>query len=141
MGRLLPQNSPAAMLPLIFAVLLASAQGRPHDVPSHRPMPSFDIGSFIIGGSAVNIADHPHQASLQFLSGSHTCGAAIISTTRLACAAHCTQGSAYQISVGSSNRREGTVVSIASIRNHPAITMDKLEPSPMMCLHWRPLYL
>merc|ERR1711976_632403 len=35
--------------------------------------------------------DHPHQASLQFASGSHTCGAAIISSTRRACAAPCSQ--------------------------------------------------
>merc|ERR1712170_41759 len=47
-------------------------------------------------------------------------GAAIISSTRLACAAHCTQGSYYQIRVGSTDRRNGgTVVRIASIRNHP----------------------
>merc|ERR1711976_1133535 len=104
---------------LIFAVLLAFTQGRPHDVPSQRPMPSFDIGSFIVGGSQVDITDHPHQASLQFTSGSHTC-AAIISSTRLACAAHCTQGYSYQIRVGSTHRSiGGTVVRIASICNHP----------------------
>ena len=55
-----------------------------------RPVASFSA-PFIIGGSAVQITSHPHQVSLQSTSGSHSCGASILSTTKLVCAAHCTQ--------------------------------------------------
>merc|ERR1711893_277111 len=92
--------------------------------PAHYPaMASFGTTPYIIGGSSVSIFSHPHQISLQFSSGSHTCGGSIIGNNKVACAAHCTQNSAsvYRIRAGSSTRTSGGQLRyISSIRNHPS---------------------
>merc|ERR1711893_564095 len=92
--------------------------------PAHYPaMASFGTTPYIIGGSSVSISSHPHQISLQFSSGSHTCGGSIISPTKVACAAHCTQNSArvYRIRAGSSTRTSGGQLrTLSSITNHPS---------------------
>jgi len=49
----------------------------------------------IIGGSAASPGAYPYQVSLQVTQGSsryHTCGGSILSTTKIACAAHCCVG-------------------------------------------------
>merc|ERR1711893_285547 len=92
--------------------------------PDHYPaMASFGTTPYIIGGSSVSIFSHPHQISLQFSSGSHTCGGSIIAPTKVACAAHCTQNSAsvYRIRAGSSTRTSGGQLRYLSSRtNHPS---------------------
>merc|ERR1712170_161554 len=92
--------------------------------PDHF-LPKADFGTtpHIIGGSSVSISSHPHQISLQFSSGSHTCGGSIIAPTKVANAAHCTQNSAsvYRIRAGSSTRSSGGQLRyLSSIRNHPS---------------------
>merc|ERR1712170_58839 len=92
--------------------------------PDHF-LPKADFGTtpHIIGGSSVSIFNHPHHISLQFSSGSHTCGGSIIAPTKVACAAHCTQNSAsvYRIRAGSSTRSSGGQLRYLSSRtNHPS---------------------
>merc|ERR1712170_114815 len=61
----------------------------------------------IVGGADVsNPGDWPWQASLQFSSGSHTCGAILISSNWVLCAAHCVSRSpsSYRIGLGLHDR-------------------------------------
>jgi len=77
---------------------------------------------YIIGGRPVSIQDHPHQISLQNSWGSHTCGGAIIGNNKVACAAHCTQGSSRgkRILAGTADRTGGGQVhQVSYVRNHP----------------------
>jgi len=62
------------------------------------------ISSFIVGGSAANIANHPHQLSLR--TSSHICGASLISGTRAVTAAHCvgSAASSYSVLGGTTDR-------------------------------------
>uniref|UniRef100_A0A194APL8 Peptidase S1 domain-containing protein n=1 Tax=Pinctada fucata TaxID=50426 RepID=A0A194APL8_PINFU len=57
--------------------------------PSQRLIDEAHAGeSRIVGGSSADFNDHPHQASLQ-RSGSHICGASLVSAKWLITAAHC----------------------------------------------------
>ena len=69
------------------------------------PAMSRRVSEFVVGGSNSNIAYHPHQMSLR-VSGSHSCGASLISATRAVCAAHCGGGSlsSYSLLAGSTDR-------------------------------------
>merc|ERR1712226_35692 len=87
----------------------------------------------IVGGSNVGYAGkYPWQASLQFRSSSsHTCGASLISSRWLVCAAHCvgSGASAYKIVLGLHDRttqREGAPrdYTISSITSHPGWSND-----------------
>jgi len=62
------------------------------------------IGSFIVGGSNANIANHPHQLSLR--TSSHICGASLFSATRAVTAAHCigSAASSYSVLGGTTDR-------------------------------------
>jgi len=107
---------------LAFALFCLGAEARPH---ADQLLPRATLGStpYIIGGVNVPITSHPHQISLQFSSGSHTCGGSIIANNKVACAAHCTQNSAsvYRIRAGSADRtRGGQLVYPSTIRNHPS---------------------
>nr|AGM38918.1 fibrinolytic protein III [Urechis unicinctus] len=105
---------------LVAALIFCLAEAGP--IADQRPVASFDVDMRIIGGSNAAITTYPYQVSLYFLSsGSHTCGASIISTTKLTCAAHCTQSaaSAYGIRAGSASRTSGGQTrSVASRINH-----------------------
>merc|ERR1711893_229940 len=98
------------MMFMLIAIALACAEARQMaaepDHPSLYCGPSFP---FIIGGSQVSINQHPHQISLQSSHGGHMCGGAIMSSTKIVSAAHCTQKSAssYRIRAGSSDRPNG----------------------------------
>jgi len=49
----------------------------------------------IIGGTAASPGAYPYQVSMQVVQGGsryHTCGGSILSTTKIACAAHCCVG-------------------------------------------------
>jgi len=87
----------------------------------------------IVGGSDVDRpGKYPWQASLQFKSSSsHTCGASLISSTWLTCAAHCvgSGASAYKIVLGmhdKDTKRQGspTDFDVASITSHPGWSND-----------------
>merc|ERR1711976_128573 len=87
----------------------------------------------IVGGSNVGYpGKYPWQASLQFRSSSsHTCGASLISTRWLVCAAHCvgSGASAYKIVLGlhdRSTRRQGDPrdYTISRITSHPGWSND-----------------
>merc|ERR1712179_633120 len=87
----------------------------------------------IVGGSNIGYAGkYPWQASLQFRSSSsHTCGASLISSRWLVCAAHCvgSGASAYKIVLGLHDRttqREGAPrdYTISSITSHPGWSND-----------------
>jgi len=73
------------------------------------PAMSREINTFVVGGSNSNIANHPHQLSLR-VSGSHSCGASLISTTRAVTAAHCGGGaiSSYSLLGGTTDRTATT---------------------------------
>ncbi|XP_071867005.1 trypsin-1-like [Bombus fervidus] len=83
-----------------------------------KPLPPFP-DSRIVGGSQVDIGQHPHQLSLQ--TSGHICGGSIISSNWAITAAHCV-GSApsrYTIRVGSSHKDWGTSYGIKNIIRHP----------------------
>jgi len=108
----------------IFAVaLLCIAEAKPNINWEYlAPRASFGRTPYIIGGSSIDISDHPHQISLQFSSGNHICGGSVIASNKIACAAHCTQNSAsnYRIRAGSSDRRSGGQTrTVAVVTNHP----------------------
>nr|DAA64577.1 TPA_exp: chymotrypsin 2 [Locusta migratoria] len=72
--------------------------------------------SRIIGGSNADIADYPWQLSFQY-SGSHICGASIISSDWVLTAAHCVDGmyvNLMSFRAGSSTRGSGGTVLSAS---------------------------
>lgn len=75
----------------------------------------------IVGGHATTIEAFPWIATMQRFGG-HRCGVAIISTTRLLTAAHCTVGipaSGIQIRAGSTNSQAGgQFVQPTNIINH-----------------------
>jgi trypsin len=64
-----------------------------------------EINQNVVNGANTNIANHRHQLSLR-VSGSHSCGASLISTTRAVTAAHCVGSavSVYTILGGTSDR-------------------------------------
>ncbi|XP_043583741.1 trypsin-2-like [Bombus pyrosoma] len=91
-----------------------------------RPLPLFP-DSQIIGGSQVDIGQHPHQLSLQ--TSGHICGGSIISSNWAITAAHCV-GSApsrYTIRVGSSHKDLGTRYGIKNIIRHPKFNSQTID--------------
>ncbi|XP_043267894.1 trypsin-2-like [Venturia canescens] len=83
------------------------------------PIPPFP-DQRIVGGIPTTIAQHPHQASLQYY-GSHYCGASIISNKWVISAGHCAGGSAssYGISVGSNLKKGGLVYDVKRVVRNP----------------------
>ncbi|ELT91475.1 hypothetical protein CAPTEDRAFT_226412 [Capitella teleta] len=93
----------------------------------------------IVGGKAVDIpGTWPHQASLEIKSsGSHSCGAVLISSRWLVTAAHCLGSSAskYQIVLGQHDRetrREGNpiVYAVESVTRHPSFSNNGFSGFP-----------
>lgn len=62
-------------------------RGPPSDGEPKVPM----LDGRIVGGSSADITSYPWQLSLR-RSGSHSCGASIISSTWALTAAHCVEG-------------------------------------------------
>nr|CAH7756162.1 unnamed protein product [Callosobruchus chinensis] len=88
------------------------------------------VSSRIVGGVPVTIADYPYQLSLRF-SGSHTCGASILSSRFALTAGHCTLGlipDVLTVRAGSSFRnRGGQVIQVSRVyihQNFSYATMD-----------------
>ncbi|KXJ80213.1 hypothetical protein RP20_CCG025915 [Aedes albopictus] len=81
----------------------------------------------IVGGFQIDIAEVPHQVSLQ-RSGHHFCGGSIISPRWVLTAAHCTVNrdpTAYTVRAGSSDRTDGgVVVNVISVNPHPEYDSD-----------------
>merc|ERR1712226_497773 len=86
----LPQGAPRspamALLALLPLLALAAAS----------PAPRFDVKSGIVGGQEAEPHHFPWQISLQYIDifphHYHTCGATIIDSLHIACAAHCIDG-------------------------------------------------
>ncbi|XP_043520746.1 trypsin-1-like [Frieseomelitta varia] len=83
--------------------------------------------SQIVGGSQVDIREHPHQLSLQ--TSSHICGGSIISSKWAVTAAHCVGSSAssYRILVGSSNKDQGTSYRLKRVIRHPSYNSRTID--------------
>ncbi|XP_031836558.1 trypsin delta-like [Nomia melanderi] len=87
------------------------------------PMPD----SRIVGGSPVDIQQHPHQLSLQ--TSGHICGASIISSSWAITAAHCV-GSApsrYSLKAGNNDKDKGTRYSVKQIIRHPQYNSQTID--------------
>ncbi|XP_022904846.1 trypsin delta-like [Onthophagus taurus] len=101
---------------ILALVFVGCAFAAPRDAPM---VPMLD--GRIVGGSNANIANFPYQLSLRS-SGSHICGASIISANWAITAAHCVVGktaSSLTIRSGSSlHASGGTIHSISSIIYH-----------------------
>jgi secreted trypsin-like serine protease len=100
------------------------------------PALSREINTFVVGGSNSNIANHPHQLSLR-VSGSHSCGASLISTTKAVTAAHCMGSavSAYTILGGTTDRTVTTCAtcmlrSLTRMTRHPNFSNTGINGYP-----------
>nr|CAI5862571.1 unnamed protein product [Callosobruchus analis] len=88
------------------------------------------VSSRIVGGVPVTIADYPYQLSLRF-SGSHTCGASILSSRYALTAGHCTLGlipDVLTVRAGSSFRnRGGQVIRVSRVFIHPNFSYATMD--------------
>ncbi|XP_029161316.1 serine protease 53-like [Nylanderia fulva] len=90
--------------------------------------PAFFLDPRIVGGTIVDISQHPYQLSLQ-RGTQHTCGAAIISNKWAVTAAHCVSLSAnrYRLNAGNNDKYKGVYYQVKRIIRHPAyndLTID-----------------
>lgn len=81
--------------------------------------PAFFLDPRIVGGTVVDISQHPYQLSLQ-QGSQHICGATIISNKWVASAAHCVSlsGSVYRLHAGSNNKYKGVYYPVKQIIRH-----------------------
>lgn len=111
---------------LTMAVLFASIFA-----PSSAAAPpsSDGVQPDIVGGTPA--ANYTFMASLQTLTGSHTCGASVVHANWAVTARHCVAGvspSTRQLRVGSSNRTSGgVVVPVSAIFNHATGDLSLLQ--------------
>jgi elastase-2 len=85
---------------LLVLLVAAFCEARPGvDVPAHPSFFELGVGSFIVGGTAANVGEFPHQLSQERLGGawSHSCGSSLLSAQRSLTAAHCVDGASATI--------------------------------------------
>ncbi|XP_055383601.1 trypsin delta-like [Condylostylus longicornis] len=103
---------------LILIACLVGALSATAFPPGLVPM----LDGRIVGGRPVDIAEYPHQISMQYY-GSHRCGGSIIGDGKtILTAAHCVEGVSaknLQVRVGSSFHNEGgQLIQVTEIRKH-----------------------
>jgi pancreatic elastase II len=76
------------MLAFILLAAVSLIEARPS-----KPVPSFQMGGMVVGGVEATPGEFPWQLS-QTRSGSHSCGASLLSATQALSAAHCVDGAA-----------------------------------------------
>ena len=85
----------------------------------------------VVGGVAVRKGELPFQVSLQFSSGTHFCGGALIKKNWVLTAAHCVQGSsAIKVVVGllnQSDNQDAEIFSTLKIISHPQFNNTTLD--------------
>ncbi|KAG7305166.1 hypothetical protein JYU34_009192 [Plutella xylostella] len=83
--------------------------------------PDYTYDGRIVGGQEANIEDHPYQVSF-VVNNSYFCGGFIVSERYIVTAAHCAQKvdpATVVLRAGSSFRKNGTVIPIATVTPHP----------------------
>merc|ERR1711893_15817 len=88
-------------------------------------------GQFIVNGENANVGAWPWQDSLQFTSGSHTCGCSLVSQRYAVTAAHCVGSStgSYRVQFGLHDRSNPSLgrpetYYLRSISRHPNYQAD-----------------
>lgn len=83
----------------------------------------------IIGGNATTVQAHPYIVSLQFASGSHSCGGAILNENQVITAAHCVTFVTNRfIRAGSTFfNTGGQLIQVASSVIHPQFNRNTLD--------------
>lgn len=85
----------------------------------------------LLGGTAVNLGQVAHMASLRSLTDVHFCGGSIVSNRYILTTAMCTLGRALngiRVVVGTVTLNAGGAIHISSnITIHPAFDRDTLE--------------
>merc|ERR1711976_521019 len=95
-------------------------------------------GGRIVGGTEVSYpGKYPWQASLEYIGGSHTCGASMISSYWLVSAAHCVSAGVggLQIVMGMHDRvwrwyGDAKTYRLSTINKHPGCTNDGSQGFP-----------
>jgi secreted trypsin-like serine protease len=109
------------------------------------PALSEQIGSHVVGGSNTNIATHPHQLSMRASTGSHSCGASLVSSTKAVCAAHCggSAASSYSVLAGTTDRTVTNCATcqlrtLTSFNRHGSYVGNGNQgyPNDIACLHF-----
>ncbi|XP_055907479.1 trypsin-1-like [Eupeodes corollae] len=108
---------------VLLCCLLALAQ-------SARLLKKPMIDGRIVGGHQIDIADAPHQISLQRYN-SHSCGGSLIKKNIVLTAAHCTSGasaSSLKVRIGSSLYASGGVlVAVKKVTVHPKYNPSTID--------------
>merc|ERR1711970_1122241 len=99
-----------------IAIFAAADAGR---IADDKPVTPLSRGiSYCMGYSQAQAGAIPWQVSLQ-VGTSHFCGGSVLSTTKIASAAHCYQNS-FNVVAGTVDNQSGQAVAGASFLQHPA---------------------
>ncbi|XP_069685332.1 trypsin beta-like [Periplaneta americana] len=108
---------------VLLAALVACVAGVPYIL--QKPLPD----GRIVGGTTTTITNFPYQLSLRY-SGSHICGASIISANWAVTAGHCIIGSASSLTLraGSTySNTGGTVHQVSQAIRHGSYNANTLD--------------
>merc|ERR1712055_102688 len=125
MGQLIIYCQTIMMWIVGLALALAVAEAKPAQRFSL-------IRPTIVNGENARDGEFPHQLSLKRF-GSHTCGAAIISTNRALTAAHCIEGSdplELSVSYDSVDIDGGKTADVSSLKWHEGFVSDGSQGFP-----------
>lgn len=109
---------------ITIALLLPTLFAAPAD-----KLPQLADEGRIVGGKPTSIQAHPYIVSLQFASGAHTCGGAILNANQIITAAHCvTSVTTRFIRAGSTFfNTGGQLIQVASSVIHPRFNRQNLD--------------